>query len=318
MGAWARWSLATLVLASACGGQTSSSSSRGDRSDASMSPDAKVATDDAGADTGHSDAAGSCLDLGADCGPNECCDGVCGPASVCVSCLSSGEFCLDGTDCCAGLECFGRQCTSPVACGPVGTACSRDLPCCGSVLCIDDVCRCGKFAELCSSRAPCCDGFSCSGGRCADEVACAEIDDECSVGTPCCGALVCVDDRCRVRTGCGDVTEPCVADGACCDELVCSSAACIERTLPPPCPLGPTDCTACVARECCAEVGECRSNTECDSALDCVESCVDATGVECMQSCFGDPMNPDERRLVTCALSSCLSECVELPVEPDP
>ncbi len=222
---------------------------------------------------------GGCVDLGSMCGTDlglPCCSGLCSPNGACVSCQDFGGGCGGDEQCCGNLVCVDGACDEFPFCGRDRQPCSRDLPCCLDFSCVRNFCQCGDPGSVCSPEMPCCGGLACVGGRC-------------SMGQMCVGN-----------------GQPCNSDGICCSGI-CAGGFCGDPQPPPPpivCPSGPTDCSNCMAQNCCFELDFCLQNPACSAGYDCFMAC-GASGAGCLNMCLGAPFTPGGAQLVACARAQC-------------
>ena len=161
---------------------------------------------------------------------SSCCGGKCstptdGAPRTCVplntTCKTSGNTCLNNTDCCSSY-CNGGFCSStPSFCTQTGDVCSTDAECCGGI------CTIAVGATLGNSSVATAPGAG--GCTVAGEVCSAVVNDAgvaVDGGSIACGGNCCSRscapygptgvDVCQYPSGCRPVGEICREDGDCC------------------------------------------------------------------------------------------------------
>jgi hypothetical protein len=153
------------------------------------------------------------------------------------TCLSLGEGCTTGVDCCSGScepDVTGKYvCTAAAQCAGLGEKCKVAADCCSlgcdGKKCVDELClvadsECDDDAQCCSNR--------CEGGSCESGGACLPVGEDCSDGgdNTCC-SLSCVkasDDlmRCSGTGRCRSEGEVCTEDNDCCN-YQCDQGFCL-------------------------------------------------------------------------------------------
>jgi hypothetical protein len=107
----------------------------------------------------------SCLNDSDCCDALVCIAGACRDASECVredtACRPSAS------ECCQGLTCrlseFGS--TTTECCVSTGNACLDSTDCCGRTECVDGECACNRMGGPCATSFDCC-GLACISGTC--------------------------------------------------------------------------------------------------------------------------------------------------------
>lgn len=138
----------------------------------------------------------------------------------------------------------------------------------------------------------------------------------CVANTECCGALTCVNSLCGGPTSCLQPGVSCTSDLECCEGSCAApddaGGMCCGCGGPAGnCPLGgSTACDACLAQSCCELVGDCETDPQCSSYLQCVLACEGqgSSALECMLQCT---VVADVRAsaLHMCAVEECDLEC---------
>jgi len=167
---------------------------------------------------------------------SECCAGLTCQTFLCrpegPMCKDGGETCETSSECCGGLACSATR-SEPMAapvdqcCSGGSTSCRDDGDCCGRMRCQDGECECVVNGGLCDRDVECCgDDDICVAGACANGQGCARETETCDPTTidPCCGGLNC---RRREAMGnpvcCAGADNRCRADSDCCGTMTCGA-----------------------------------------------------------------------------------------------
>ncbi|MBI5543982.1 MAG: hypothetical protein HY901_08855 [Deltaproteobacteria bacterium] len=231
--------------------------------------------------------AGKSCSTRADCSGYACHAGICGPQDPSGVC-ATGDDCNSGFNCSQGLcvagcstkaDCAGSPagprcdvatgscgpCAEAADCDPatqncVSSACVEAVLCpagdrgpCGSMACVDKVCR------PCTSATDCGPGFDCEAGACEGRAACTE-DSQCHVLSP---GHWCETASGLCKWGCVTGTSPDCGQNCCTAPLACNDTS--------------HECEAVPCNNC---GGTCLPNQTCDEA-----SCSCVTGEKCDGSC---------------------------------
>ncbi len=109
-----------------------------------------------------------CRARGQSCSANgDCCTGMTCNSGVCSMCATPGSTCTPGggVACCSPSQCRS-EITSTFCCVQQNEGCTRDIDCCGHMLCESGRCACRVEGRGCRENNECCSGLSCQSNVC--------------------------------------------------------------------------------------------------------------------------------------------------------
>jgi hypothetical protein len=206
--------------------------------------------------------------------------GAGGGTGVSPTCMTFGQTCANGYDCCSGVcDLHSKTCASSInQCTTTGGPCQASTECC-SMACTLGVCSAGACIaddQICSDSASCCSG-NCEGGLCrALNTACRTAGNPCSDAGQCCSKL-CQDGVCKLGA------SFCIQSGdACSDSDLCCSGECVKGATGlgtcAPAPKGSTNCSDGLDGTVCGACNSCCSRLCAPYAPTGVRVCQPASG----------------------------------------
>jgi hypothetical protein len=184
-------------------------------------------------------------------------------------CLSLGEPCAQGSDCCSGA-CAGGVCSFP-ACVSDGQSCTGNASCCSGV-CTAGACAplnttCKTLGNACAGNSDCCSA-RCANGTCSPASFCGQQGDACSANADCCSGA-CAMASGKLYGTCGPApvgnTSCTLVDGTVCGGTDGSAPVCGGGCCGGTCaPYGPTGVLVCLPSTGCHAAGDiCARDSDC-------------------------------------------------------
>jgi hypothetical protein len=135
-------------------------------------------------------------------------------ARAATVCLSYGDACVEGIECCSG-RCERGVCLEIGMCNGPGASCAARSDCC-SGLCENHTCLnyCKADGLPCRGAHDCC-SLACNGGRCGGTL--CRREEACSSNADCCSGVCAAHDEERRCAPAPSSPSSCIVSGAQCD-----------------------------------------------------------------------------------------------------
>jgi hypothetical protein len=118
-----------------------------------------------------------------------------------AACLPLETDCTDTSQCCVGQCAQVGELVAKWCCSDTDGGCTRDLDCCGELLCANGgrcAVTCLPLQTPCNAPTDCCLGATCAQvGGLVQDWCCSPQDGGCTEDNDCCGSLRCTNQLCN-------------------------------------------------------------------------------------------------------------------------